>query len=172
METPSSGFLKGGFYALCRSRPGAVLIYFDTCYIVKCYFSEQGSEAVRQLTGAGESVGSCELARIEFFSAVHRHFREGKISGKTLSSVFHRFREDEHAGYWTWFPIHSKLMEECCAIFETLPPSVYLRSADALHLCCAKAKGFKTLYTNDENISGAAPHFGLKVVDVTSKIIG
>jgi len=100
---------------------------------------------------------------------VHRHFREGNISGKALSSVLHRFREDEQAGYWTWFPITSGLIEECCALFETLPASVYLRSADALHLCCAKANRFKTLYTNDEAISVAAPYFGLKAIDVISK---
>ncbi len=124
---------------------------------------------MRRLTGMGEAVGSCEWARIEFFSAVHRHFREGKISAKARSSVFCRFREDERDGYWTWFPIHANLMEECCAIFETLPSSVYLRSADALHLCCAKANGFKTLYTHDGNILAAAPHYDLKAVDVISK---
>ena len=136
---------------------------------MKCYFSERGSDAVRQLTAHGESVGSCELARIEFFSAVHRHFREGKITKKTLSSVLQRFCEDEQNGYWTWLSITFNLMKECCAIFETLPASVYLRSADALHLCCAKAHGFKTVYTNDENIKAAAAHFNISVVDVISK---
>jgi predicted nucleic acid-binding protein len=110
------------------------------------------------------------LARIEFFSASHRHFREGKITSKNLFSIFNRFREDEEHGYWTWFPIHSRLMEECCAVFETLPQSIYLRSADALHLSCAKAQGFKTIYTNDESMIATAPHYGIKAVNVISKL--
>lgn len=166
---PSTGCFKGGLYALCRSGQESALIYFDTCYIVKCYFFERGSEAVRRLTVLGEPIGSCELARIEFFSAAHRHFREGNISKKNLSSVLHHFREDEQNGYWTWFPIHSDITEECCAAFETLPQSVYLRAADALHLSSARAQGFKTIYTNDEKLSAAAIHYGLKAIDVISK---
>ena len=144
------------------------MIYFDSAYIVKCYLSERGSDAVRRLAESGEATASCELARAEFSAAVHRHRRERKITDREAAAVFRRFREDCLEGYWTWFPLTSRLVEECCSVFEALPPDVFLRTADALHLACAKAQGFKTLYTNDEHLQSAASHFGVTAVDVTS----
>lgn len=144
------------------------MIYFDTCYIVKCYVAEVGCEKVRRLTESGESVGSCEFGRAEFFAAVHRHYREGHITGAAMAAVFRRLRADERAGHWTWFPVTSQSIEACAGVYEALPPSVFLRTADALHLSCAKTNGFKILYTHDARMAKAAPFFALKALDVIS----
>lgn len=145
------------------------MIYFDSAYIVKCYLWEIGSKEVRALAESGESIASCDLARVEFFAAVHRHVRENHISGKKAVSVFQRFHRDTMDGYWTFFPLTTQLMENCGAAFETLPRHLYLRSADALHLLCAKKQGFRTLYSNDTHLLAAASHFGLDGVDVIQK---
>lgn len=142
------------------------MIYFDTSYIVKCYVAEAGYEKVRRLTESGESVGSCELGRAEFFAAIHRHYREDHMAQADMAAVFHRLRADEGAGHWTWFPITSQSIEACAAMYETLPPSVFLRTADAIHLSCAKTNGFKILYTHDAQMAKAAPFFALRALDV------
>lgn len=145
------------------------MIYFDSAYIVKCYLWETGSEDVRALAESGDSIGSCELARVEFSAAVHRQVREKHISEKQAAGVFQRFHHDERDGYWTFFPLTTPLMEQCGDFFETLPRHVFLRTADALHLLCAKKQGFKTLYSNDAHLLAAASHFGLNGIDVIQK---
>lgn len=145
------------------------MIYFDSAYIVKCYLREIGSEDVRALAETGESIGSCELARVEFSAAVHRHVREKQINEKQAFSIFQRFHHDTENGYWTFFPLTTQLMEHGVTAFETLPRHLFLRTADALHILCAKKQGFKTLYSNDAHLLAAAPHFGINGIDVIQK---
>ncbi len=72
-------------------------------------------------------------------------------------------------GYWTFFPLTTQIRERGIAAFETLPRHLFLRTADALHILCAKKQGFKTLYSNDAHLLAAAPHFGIKGINVIQK---
>lgn len=142
------------------------MIYLDTCYILKCYLTERGSHEVRALTENANGLASCMLARVEFFAAVHRHFREGKLDGSEVKDVFEGFREDEASGYWLWHGLGGSLLEEATAMYETLPATTFLRSADALHLVCARHQGYREIYTSDRHVLAAAPFFGLRSVNV------
>lgn len=50
-----------------------------------------------------------------------------------------------------------------------MPSTVFLRSADALHLACAATHGFQDVYTNDRHMLKAAGHFHLTGVNVLSE---
>ena len=55
-----------------------------------------------------------------------------------------------------------ELAEETGELFQGMPPDLFLRSADALHLACARHHGYRVIYSNDRNLLAAAKYFGLQ----------
>ena len=72
-------------------------------------------------------------------------------------------QRDDAVGLVTWFPVTALLLEHVKQEFEKLPVTVFLRTADALHLVCAREQGFREIYSNDRHLLAAAPHFGWRV---------
>jgi predicted nucleic acid-binding protein len=137
------------------------VIYFDSSYLIKCYLPEPGHQQVRQLAQSNPQIGCCVLGKTECRAAVHRHVREGKL-GPSDAQLVHRVMErDDAVGLWTWLPLGDLLIEDANRAFQTLPASLFLRTADALHLVWARAQGFTDIYSNDRHLLAAAPHFGL-----------
>ncbi|MFK5921351.1 MAG: type II toxin-antitoxin system VapC family toxin [Verrucomicrobiota bacterium] len=142
------------------------MIYLDTCYILKCYLTEHGSEEVRQLTQSANGLASCELARVEFSAAVHRHRREGKLSEIDAKKVFTHFRADEKSGLWKWYPLTRTLLDDVFNDYQNLDSSVFVRSNDAIHLACARQQGFREIHSNDRHLLKSAAAFSLQGINV------
>ena len=142
------------------------MIYLDSCYILKCYLTEHGSEEVRDLTQSAEGLASCAIARVEFSAAVHRHQREGKLSVKDAENVFDSFKADEEAGLWQWYGVTLTLLDDVFTSYQSLDTSVFVRTNDAIHLACARQQGFKQIYSNDHRLLGAASAFSLTGINV------
>jgi predicted nucleic acid-binding protein len=137
------------------------VIYFDSSYIIKCYLAEPGSAQVLALAQSHPGRASALHGRIEFWSGVQRHVREGNLSLPQAESVWRQFVLDENAGLWLFLPVTRLLVETSCNQLAALPPAVLCRAADALHLSCAKEEGFGEVYSNDRHLIAAAPYFGL-----------
>lgn len=139
--------------------------YLDTSYLARCYVEDTGWEAVRALAGE-EPVACCSLGRVETAAALHRKLREGSLTPEDHAEVALQFRDDCEAGLWRWLPMGDALAAAAAEKLRTLPASVFIRGADALHLLCAAESGFTEVFSHDRHFLAAAPHFGLAGRDV------
>ena len=137
------------------------MLYLDTSYIVRLHTRDPGWEKVRALA-ATDSLACCLYGRAEAVATFHRKFREGAISEKELSHLLAEFDRDCKAGAFEWLPLSTSLIERLFKTFSSLPATVHLRAADAIHLACAAENSFKEIYSNDVRLLSGAPRFGLQ----------
>ncbi|MBP7141980.1 MAG: type II toxin-antitoxin system VapC family toxin [Opitutaceae bacterium] len=144
------------------------MIYFDAAYLAKCYLPEDGHHAVRALAERAGRLHSVAFARLEVSAVFHRHLREGRLHPKELGEYLAQFAQDCSDGIITFSVVSTALVETAAQAYRRLPASIFLRSADCLHLCAAAEAGFKEIYSNDRHLLAAASCFKLKGIDVTS----
>ena len=141
------------------------MIYFDTSYLLRCYYDDPGYEAVRRLADQ-DQLACCGLERVELAAALHRKLREGALAASHVTLLLRQIQDDSGQGHIVWLPVTEYLLDEAVRQYETLGVTVFLRAADSLHLTCARLNGLAEIYSNDQRLLTAASHFGLKGVDV------
>ncbi|MFQ3671728.1 MAG: type II toxin-antitoxin system VapC family toxin [Verrucomicrobiia bacterium] len=137
------------------------MIYFDATYLVRLYLTEPGSEEVRALC-ATHQLCSASHAQAEVPAAIHRAFREGRLSPEVFAAALGQFAMDQASDGIRWLPLSHALLGGMVSRFSKMPRTTFLRAADALHLACAAEHGFTEVYSNDRHFLAAAPLFGLK----------
>ena len=144
------------------------MIYLDTSYLTKLYIDEPGAaEVVAWAEGCGDFVCAAH-GRIELTAAFKRKQREDSLSGAQIDRLIRTHAQDVAQGLIRWLAIETDLIETTCDKLAALPPAIFLRAADALHLACAAENGCKEIYSHDRHLLAAAPHFGLRGLDVIS----
>lgn len=136
-------------------------LYLDSAYVAKCYLNEPDSEGVRQLAQSAGSLFSSAWCIPEIACTLHRHVREKSLRRAQAESVWHLFRRHVSSGAWTLIPVSEAFLYEVGRILPDLPPKVFLRAGDAVHLIAARQGGFSEIWSSDRHVLGAAPHFGL-----------
>lgn len=137
------------------------MIYFDSSYVVRLYYRDRGFEAVRQLS-ATDTVACAQHGQAEVIAAFHRKFRETSLTKHQYRVVLQQFADDITAGAFVWLPLSHSLFDRLHSVFNGLSGTVFLRSADAMHLSAAAEGGFREVYSNDSNLLASAEHFGLR----------
>ncbi len=138
------------------------MILCDTSAIAKLYLAEQESPAVRLKLEAEDQVFISELGRAELMGVFHRQLRERKWTRDQFLIAVRQFTNDDLGGFWTWLPLDGAIVEAAAKTFVTLPDSVFLRTADCLHLVTALHHRFAEICTYDTHQSAAAVALGLK----------
>lgn len=146
------------------------MIYLDSSYLVRLYLRQPGSAELEAWIKDRNDWVCCLHGRLEVVSALKRQQREGHIDDRGLRAALRQVDSDENSTLLRWLPVTGELMQSACERLASLPPTVYLRAADALHLACAKDAGLKEIHSHDRHLLAAAPHFGLKGVDVIGAI--
>lgn len=137
------------------------MIFCDTSAIAKFYVTELESSVVRQRIEAEDEVYISELVRVELMGVFHRRLREGKWTQNDFLSAVRQFNKDDISGFWHWVPLDSVIVEAAAKTFTTLSPSIFLRSADCLHLVSAIHHNFDAIYTFDSHQALAASALGM-----------
>lgn len=140
--------------------------YFDSAYIAKFYVDEPDSESVRSLAETLGRVHCCALGRLEVAGVFHRKWREGAFTEREFREVSAQFSDDCALGLWTWFSVTDRLIASASESLRTLNKGTVIRSADALHLVCAKEHGMPRLYTSDRHMIQAAKAFGIEALSI------
>lgn len=140
------------------------MIYFDSCYLAKLYLMEPDSPRVRARAETSDGLACCAIGRGEVVATFHRHFRERRLTQREFRLLAAQVEADLDGGLWTALPVTSALVESQARRMATLPATVFLRAADALHLACAAEAGLREVYSSDHHLVAAAPHFGLRAV--------
>lgn len=142
------------------------MIFCDTSTLAKYYVPEKETPLVQATLDNEDRVYLSDLARVELMAVFHRRFREKKWSFDEFRAATRQFVKDDLAGYWTWAPLETEVVREAANVFCTLPPTVFLRGADCLHLVTALRHGFTEIYTHDIHQQKAAPALGLAAITI------
>jgi predicted nucleic acid-binding protein len=137
------------------------MLYFDTSYLARLYTPDTGWAKVRALA-ATDHLACCQHGQAEIVAAFHRKFREAAISQRDLDTLLTQFDQDCSVGAFHWLPLSPAVIARLTNTYRTLPRTIALRAADAIHLACAAEGNFTEIHSNDARLLAAAAHFGIK----------
>jgi predicted nucleic acid-binding protein len=138
------------------------MIFCDTSTLAKFYVPERGTSAVRPALEAEDKVCLSELARPELMGVFHRCLREKQWTRPRFDAAIRQFSLDDTTGLWTWLPLDKTITEIAASTYATLPPTIFLRAADCIHLVTALHHNFSEIHTHDIRQTTAAAALGLK----------
>jgi len=139
-----------------------VRLYFDSAYVAKCYLREPDGKKVRKLAMSAAGLYSSAWCIAELACVFQRQIREGRLGREEAAKWRATFIRDIRNGVWILFPVSQRLLYRVEALASGLPPQVYLRAGDMIHLASAMEAGFTEIWSNDRHLLAAAPHFGLE----------
>lgn len=137
------------------------MIFCDTSAVAKLYIAEKDSPAMRTRLESEDQVLASELVRAEIMGVFHRQLREKQWTREQFSVAVRQFSNDDLGGFWTWLPLNTAVIEAAAKTYAILPDSVFLRTADCLHLVTAMQHNFAEIFTYDHHQRAAALALGL-----------
>jgi hypothetical protein len=122
------------------------LYYLDTSALVKRYIDEIGSQRVKEICSS-DMVATSWLSLTELASALARRTHHGDVTKSRRDEIVQAFLQDSSDEYLL-FAVSSGVLQEAADMLLTRPPSVGLRSLDAIHLATAQRSFRAAVQTN------------------------
>lgn len=142
------------------------MVYLDASCLFRLYWQDSGWESVRAFCAKTSGLACAWHGRPEVLASAHRKVREGVATPAHLAHIIAQVRSDTDAGGLHWLALTPAVLRQLEDRYRTAPPTLFLRAADALHLACAAEHGFRDVYSNDRHFLAAAPHFGLRGINL------
>lgn len=117
---------------------------------------------MRRLLRTAADLCSSAWCLAEMAAIFQRHIREGQLAHGQARELWELFESDLREQVWNLLPVSESLMRRVAIATRSLPPEVYLRAGDAVHLVSAREYGFSDIWTNDRRMLEAAPYFGVR----------
>jgi predicted nucleic acid-binding protein len=147
-------------------------MYLDTTLLAKLYVKEGDSGQTRRFVAGAYQRPVCSvLGKMEILATFHRKLREHEIVRAELNAIQMQFEFDVMEDRIEWLPLTNGVIEKVQNVFVTMPPDIFLRTGDAIHLATASEAGFKEIYSNDRHLLAAAVLFKLKGINPLAKKI-
>ena len=110
-------------------------LFLDTSSLLKLYHKEEGTnELIRFVTEKIEHIYLCEIAKIEFSSAIWKKVRTKEFSEEKAKQVI-AFFENDFENY-NWIPVETSIINSANKLIKQHGNNG-LRTLDAIQLACA-----------------------------------
>lgn len=141
-------------------------LFFDTSSLVKFFHVETATEQVTKLINNKENdIYISELAKLEFYSALHRRFRNNEIDGSGLKLAIEGF--DMQVQDFSVEPLTNIAVLEAEKLLKEFAADHGLRTLDALHLATYKLISEENWFfvTSDKTLQKVVQTLSLKPLD-------
>ena len=135
--------------------------YLDSAYLAKCYLEDPDSERVRNFVRTVKTLYSSALCIAEVSCTLHRAVRERTITKERAAHLRQTFSGDLSQGVVQVIPVSESILRVVEAVVANLPPTIFIRAGDAVHLASAQSAGFPEIWSNDRHMLRAASNFGI-----------
>jgi predicted nucleic acid-binding protein len=142
-------------------------MFCDTSTLLKYYADEAESAAVRVRLGEAEEVVLSALGRVEIMSAFYQRLSKHLWHQKQFSKMVNQFEKDNLQGVWEWLPIDNAVIEYSARVYLQLPPGLFLRASDCIHIATAVRSNHSKIHTHDQRQAKAAEALGLVPIQIS-----
>ncbi len=136
------------------------MFYIDTSVLAAYYYPEPISNSVEKFILKIKRPAISALTEVELVSSLSRKVREKSVSKNVANQILARFQSHLESGFFDRLAVADVHYQNAKSwISQFVTP---LRILDALHLAITSTNNL-TLLTADQQLAGAAKHFGINV---------
>lgn len=141
-------------------------LFVDTSALVKLYYPEIDSDRVEEKILEAKRVYLCELAAVEFASALSKKVRMGELDKKDVHLIWNSFSSDLKSAQFQIISLFEEDYSKSAELILKHGAEDNLRTLDSLQLAAALQAPQAGFVSADRLLNGMAQKVGLQVVEI------